>query len=430
MTHGIAKKPPSRCGPLCPLAEGPSQLNPEGKLRFCLAMRVPLLDLSAQYQALAGPIRRQIDEVFQTQRFILGPRVEQFESALCDYTGAKFAVGVSSGTDALLAVLMALEIGPGDAIITSPYSFFATAACIARVGATPLFVDIDPTTFNISAAALRSFIEKNCQQTDGVLMTRERQAIRLIVPVHLFGLCCEMDAIMEIAREFELLVIEDAAQAIGAGYPQTGAIGSAGTIGDVGCFSFYPSKNLGAAGDAGAIICDNENLATRIRTCRQHGMEPRYHHRFIGGNFRLDELQAAILQVKLPYLANWSTARRAAADFYREEFSRRKLGDSIVLPFEPYRERIDNHHIYHQFVIRAEARDKLRAHLTRSEIGTEIYYPVPLHLQECFFYLGYKKGDLPEAERAAAETLALPIYPELSREAQRFVVDKIAEFYG
>jgi dTDP-4-amino-4,6-dideoxygalactose transaminase len=392
-------------------------------------MRVPLLDLSAQYQALAGPIRQQIDEVLQTQRFILGPKVEQFESALCDYTGAKFAVGVSSGTDALLAVLMALEIGPGDAIITTPYSFFATAACIARVGATPLFVDINPATFNISAAALRSFIEKNCRQTDGVLMTRERQAVRLIIPVHLFGLCCDMDAIMEIARECDLLVVEDAAQAIGAGYPQTDGTGSAGTIGDVGCLSFYPSKNLGAAGDAGAIICDNENLATRFRICRQHGMEPRYYHQFIGGNFRLDELQAAILQVKLPHLANWSVARRAAADFYREEFSRHKLGDSIILPSEPYRERIGNHHIYHQFVIRAEARDELRAHLTRNEIGTEIYYPVPLHLQECFFYLGYKEGDLPEAERAAAETLALPIYPELSRDAQGFVVDKIAEFY-
>jgi len=392
-------------------------------------MRVPLLDLSAQYQALAGTIRQQIDEVLATQRFILGPKVEQFERALCDYTGAKFAIGVSSGTDALLAVLMALEIGPGDAVITTPYSFFATAGCVARVGATPLFVDIDPATFNISAEALRLFIEKNCQTIEGVLMTRDRQAVRLIMPAHLFGLCCDMNPIMEIAREFGLLVIEDAAQAIGAGYPQSSEVGSAGAIGDVGCFSFYPSKNLGAAGDAGAIICNNENLAARIRTCRQHGMEPRYHHQFIGGNFRLDELQAAILQVKLPHLAGWSAARRAAADFYREEFSRRKLNDSIVLPLEPYREHVGNHHIYHQFVIRAEGRDDLKAHLTRNEIGTEIYYPVPLHLQECFFYLGYKEGDLPEAERAAAETLALPIYPELSRDAQRLVVDNIAEFY-
>ena len=393
-------------------------------------MRVPLLDLSEQYRTLAGPTRQLIDEVMQSRRFFLDPKVEQFERALCDYTGAKFAIGVSSGTDALLAVLMALEIGPGDAVITTPYSFFATAACIARVGATPLFVDIEPETFNISPNAIRSFIEKNCRQVNGVLMTRDRQAVRLIIPVHLFGLCCEMHAILKIAREYELLVIEDAAQAIGAGYPQNGGATSAGVIGDIGCFSFYPSKNLGAAGDAGAIVCMAENLATRLRTCRQHGMEPRYHHQFIGGNFRLDEMQAAILQVKLPYLAGWSAARRAAADFYREEFSRRNLADSISPPAEPYRENIGNHHIYHQFIIRAEGRDELKAHLTSNEIANEIYYPVPLHLQECFFYLGYKAGDFPEAERAAAETLALPIYPELSREAQRFVLDKITEFYG
>src|SRR5438874_255274 len=393
-------------------------------------MRVPLLDLSEQYRALATPIRQQIGQVLESQRFILGPKVEQFERALCDYIGAKFAIGVSSGTDALLAVLMALEIGPGDAVITTPYSFFATAACIARVGATPLFVDIEPETFNISPNAIRSLIEKDCRQVDGVLMTRDPQAYRVIIPVHLFGLCCEMHAIMKIAHEYELLVIEDAAQAIGAGYPQNGGATSAGVIGDIGCFSFYPSKNLGAAGDAGAIVCMAENLATRLRTCRQHGMEPRYHHQFIGGNFRLDEMQAAILQVKLPYLAGWSAARRAAADFYREEFSRRNLADSISPPAEPYRENIGNHHIYHQFIIRAEGRDELKAHLTSNEISNEIYYPVPLHLQECFFYLGYKAGDFPEAERAAAETLALPIYPELSREAQRFVLDKITEFYG
>src|SRR5204863_871562 len=226
-------------------------------------MRVPLLDLSEQYRSLAAPIRQQIDEVLASQRFILGPKVYQFEHALCEHIAAKFAIGVSSGTDALLAVLMALEIGPGDGIITTPYSFFATAACIARVGATPLFADIDTNTFNISAEAIRYFIKKNCRQNNGVLMTRDGQAVRLIMPVHLFGLCCNMDAIMEIAREYGLLVFEDAAQAIGAGYPQAGAVGSAGAIGDVGCFSFYPSKNLGAAGDAGAVICHNEDLAKR-----------------------------------------------------------------------------------------------------------------------------------------------------------------------
>jgi dTDP-4-amino-4,6-dideoxygalactose transaminase len=393
-------------------------------------MRVPLLDLSEQYRVLAGPIRQQIDEVLASQRFILGPKAQKFEQALCQYTGAPFAIGVSSGTDALLSVLMALQIGVGDAIITTPYSFFATAGCIARVGATPIFVDIDFATFNISAAALQRFIEKNCRRQNGVLMTRDGQAIRAIIPVHLFGLCCQMDALMPIAREFDLLVIEDAAQAIGAQYPHANGTAVAGTIGDAGCLSFYPSKNLGAAGDAGAVICRSPELAERVRRCRQHGMEPRYHHQFIGGNFRLDELQAAILNVKLPHLAEWSAARRAAADRYREEFCRRSLDKHVILPTEPYHDRVLEHHIYHQFVIRVEGRDELKAHLTANEIGCEIYYPVPLHLQECFSYLEYKADDFPEAERAAKESLALPMYPELSRQAQRYVVEKIGEFYG
>ncbi len=406
------------------------QVEGSNEPAILLPMRVPLLDLSEQYRALAGPIRKEIDEVLASQRFILGPKVEQFESALRQYTTAPFAIGVSSGTDALLSVLMALQIGVGDAVITTPYSFFATAGCIARVGATPLFVDIDPATFNISAAALQRFIEKDCRRQNGVLMTRDRQAIRAIIPVHLFGLCCEMDALLPIAREFDLLVIEDAAQAIGAQHPQANGAAVAGALGDAGCLSFYPSKNLGAAGDAGAVVCRIAELAERVRRCRQHGMEPRYHHQFIGGNFRLDELQAAILNVKLPYLAQWSAARRAAADFYREEFSRRNLDKHVVLPAEPYRGRVPEHHIYHQFVIRVDDRDELKAHLTTKEIGCEVYYPIPLHLQECFSYLEYKRGDFPEAERAAAESLALPIYPELNREAQRYVVEKIAEFYS
>ena len=393
-------------------------------------MRVPLLDLSEQYRGLARPIREQIDEVLATQRFILGPKVEEFEQALCQHTGAKYAIGVSSGTDALLAVLMALEIGVGDAILTTPYSFFATAGCIARVGATPLFVDIEPATFNISANALRQFIESECRRQHGRLLTREGKTIRAIVPVHLYGLCCNMGAIMQIARDYNLLVIEDAAQAIGAQYPQPDGPAVAGTIGDAGCLSFYPSKNLGAAGDAGAVICNNADLHEGVRRCREHGMEPRYHHQFIGGNFRLDEVQAAVLNVKLPHLASWSAARRAAADWYREKFSGRSLGERVVLPSEPYRGRVPEHHIYHQFVIRAEARDELKRHLSANEIGTEIYYPIPLHLQECFSYLNHNRGDFPEAERAAKETLALPIYPELSREAQRFVVDTITRFYA
>ena len=321
-------------------------------------MRVLLLDLSEEYRLLADPIRQQIDEVIATQRFILGPKVKEFEKALCQYTGAPFAVGVSSGTDALLSVLMSLQIGVGDAIITSSYSFFATAGCIARVGATPIFVDIDEATFNISPEALRQFIEKHCRRQDGVLMTRDGQSIRAIIPVHLFGLCCEMDALMGIAREFDLLVIEDAAQAICSQYPQPNGVAVAGTIGDAGCLSFYPSKNLGAAGDAGAVICRSPELAQRIGRCRQHGMEPRYHHGFIGGNFRLDELQAAILNVKLPHLAEWSAARRAAADRYRTEFARRNLDKHLALPTEPYRDRVLEHHIYHQ-IGRASCRERV-----------------------------------------------------------------------
>jgi dTDP-4-amino-4,6-dideoxygalactose transaminase len=396
-------------------------------------MRVPLLDLSEQYRLLAEPIRQRIDKVLASQRFILGPNVEVFEQAICRFTGAPHAVGVSSGTDALLAILMALEIGPGDAIITTPYSFFATAACVARLGATPLFVDVDPATYNISPSELQRYIEKRCHtDSSGGLVDSEGRKIRAIIPVHLFGLCCEMDPIHTISERYNLDVIEDAAQAIGAEY-QTKHMGlrKAGTMGEAGCFSFYPSKNLGAAGDAGMIVCRDEELAKRLRVIRQHGMEPRYHHQIIGGNFRLDEIQAAILDVKLPHLEDWSAGRRAAADFYRDEFTRAGLTDRVTLPLEPYRERgLMNHHIYHQYVIRTSQRDAVREHLSKKEIGTEIYYPVGLHLQKCFAYLGYKEGDFPEAERATRETLALAIYPEISREAQRYVVGAIAEFFS
>lgn len=394
-------------------------------------MRVPLLDLSEQYRALAAPIRAEIDAVLASQRFILGPQVKAFEKAICDYLHAPHAIGVSSGTDALLAVLMALKIGPGDAVITTAYSFFATAGCLARVGATPLFVDVDPKTFNLSPTALEWYIDNRCKRdSHGQLRDSAGRKIRAIIPVHLFGLCCEMDAIHAISERCNLDVIEDAAQAIGAEY-LTAHMGlrKAGTMGEVGCFSFYPSKNLGAAGDAGLVVCRSEELATRLRVVRQHGMEPRYYHDFIGGNFRLDEIQAAILNVKLAYLDTWSAARRAAADFYREEFTGRGLTNRIALPAEPYRERgLTNHHIYHQYVIRTDRRDELRDHLAKREIDTAIYYPLGLHEQKCFSYLGYKKGDLPETERAAGETLALPIYPEISREAQRYVVKTIAEF--
>jgi dTDP-4-amino-4,6-dideoxygalactose transaminase len=395
-------------------------------------MRVPLLDLSEQYRGIAAEIRPAIEEVLVSQQFILGEKVEAFEKAICNYCGVAHAIGVSSGTDALLASLMALGIGPGDAVITSAFSFFATGGCAARIGARPLFIDVDPTTYNISPAALEQFIETKCDFADGKLIASSTgERVRAIVPVHLFGLCCEMDRIHAISERYDLHVIEDAAQAIGAEY-LTAHIGpgKAGTMGEVGCFSFYPSKNLGAAGDAGMIVCRNAELAERLRMCRNHGMGPRYYHQFVGGNFRLDEIQAAILSVKLPHLDAWSAARRVAADRYGQEFKRRGLIEKIILPAEPYRDRgLTNHHIYHQYVIRVPKRDELRAHLTRREIGTAIYYPLGLHEQKSFSYLGYKTGDLPETERAARETLALPIYPEISRDAQQYVVKAIAEFF-
>ena len=394
-------------------------------------MRVRLLDLSEQYRALWNEIRAVTDEVLASQRFILGPKLAQFEKAAAEYCGAPHAIGVSSGTDALLAVFMALEIGLGDAVITTDYSFFATGGCIARVGATPVFIDIEPDSYNISASALRRYIEKQCHVVEGKLVNENRQLIRAIVPAHLFGLCCDMNEMAAIAREHNLVLIEDAAQAIGAQFQFENKAAKAGTMSDAGCFSFYPSKNLGAAGDGGLIVCQHPEFADRLRICRQHGMEARYEHQFIGGNFRMDELQAAILNVKLPHLDKWSAARREAAKFYTSEFERAGLDQKIGLPVEPYaKSGLMNHHIYHQYVIRAANRDELREYLLEREIDTAIYYPLALHEQPCFEYLGYKAGDFPEAERAARETLALPIYPEIPREAQQYVVNCIAEFFG
>jgi dTDP-4-amino-4,6-dideoxygalactose transaminase len=366
-----------------------------------------------------------------SQRFILGPKLAEFEKAAAEYCGVPHAIGVSSGTDALLAVLMALEIGLGDAVITTAYSFFATGGCIARVGATPVFIDIDPDNYNISARALRQYLEKYCHLTEGKFVNENRQLVRALIPVHLFGLCCEMNEMVAISREYNLILIEDAAQAIGAEFPLEGTPAKAGTIGEAGCFSFYPSKNLGAAGDAGLVVCHNDEFAERLRVCRHHGMEACYQHHFIGGNFRLDELQAAILKVKLPHLDGWSAARREAAKFYTNEFERAGLDKKIKLPVEPYAESgLRNHHIYHQYVIRSPRRDELREHLSKREIETAIYYPLALHEQPCFEYLGYKPGEFPEAERAAREVLALPCFAELTDDEQDRVVAAVRQVSG
>jgi len=376
-------------------------------------MHVPLLDLKLQYAPLKARILAEIEAVADSQALILGPRTEEFEKAVAGYCGAEHAIGVSSGTDAELALLMALGIGPGDAVITTPYTFFATASCVTRLGARPVFADIDPATFNLSPGALEEALARTPN-------------VKAIVPVHLYGQCADMEAILALGKKHGVPVLEDAAQALGARHP----LGGAGAMGEAGWFSFYPTKNLGAFGDAGMVVCRDGALAARLRTLRNHGMEPRYYHALIGGNFRIDAIQSAVLNVKLPYLDGWSTGRRACAARYRSEFERLGLGDTLAFPVESFAQTgTQNHHIYNQFVIRAPRRDALRAHLSRAGIGSEIYYPLPLHLQECFRYLGYREGDFPESERAARESLALPIFPELTGEQQSYVASQIAAFY-
>lgn len=380
-------------------------------------MAVPLLDLRLQFAQVEEDVRRRVDALFESQQFILGPAVAEIETALRDYTGCGHAVGASSGTDALLAILMAMDIGRGDAVVTTPYTFFATAGCIHRVGAEPVFVDIDADTYNMDPAKLEECLRKKCRSgPDGRLVTAAGNRVRAVMPVHLFGCVCDMDRIVELAKEFDLPVIEDAAQAIGADYPSAdGRTLRAGAIGDAGYFSFFPSKNLGAFGDAGMATCRDEKLAAEIRLMRNHGMGAQYHHEKVGGNFRLDAMQAAILLAKLPHLDAWHAARRRNAELYRGEFARLGLLDRITLPAEPYASSgLKNHHIYHQYVVRVPERDKVRGALSAAGIGCAVYYPVPLHLQECFAPLGHAEGDFPESEKASRETLALPIYPELT----------------
>jgi dTDP-4-amino-4,6-dideoxygalactose transaminase len=387
------------------------------------AMRVPLLDLKAQYQPLAAEIQQAIAKVCAAQAFILGPAVRELEAGVAAYSRCRFAIGVSSGTDALLLALMALGIGQGDAVITSPFTFFATAGTIARAGARPLFCDIDPVTFNLSPAAVEACAARECERRGAELVHRASGArVRALMPVHLYGQLADMGALGALAARHGLKVIEDAAQAIGA----EGAAGErAGSLGDVGCLSFFPTKNLGAFGDAGMCVTNDSALAERMEILRVHGGKPKYYHAFIGGNFRIDELQAVVLNIKLRHLDAWTAGRQRNAAWYDAAFAQAGIAPSLETP----RAAPGVRHIYNQYVIRARGRDALRAHLAAAGVGTEIYYPVPLHLQQCFAYLGHGTGDFPESERAAAETLALPIYPELIETQLKYVVDTITAFY-
>jgi dTDP-4-amino-4,6-dideoxygalactose transaminase len=391
-------------------------------------MKIPILDLTRQYHAIQEEIDAAIRRVLESGRFILGPEVEAFEAEIAEYLGVKHAIGVASGTDALLLSLKALNIGPGDGVIVPSFTFFATAGVVANLGATPIFVDIDPKTFNIDPEKLRELLTNHSSPiphpspSTPFSVTRHSSpvtVIKAIITVHLYGQPADMDEIMAIAHKHDLYVVEDAAQALGAEYKGQ----KVGTIGHLGCFSFFPTKNLGAYGDGGLVVTNDDELAERVRMLRVHGSKPKYYHHMVGTNSRLDALQAAILRAKLPHLAEWIAARTRLADRYDE-----LLGgfDGLVLPY-----RAPNRtHIFHQYTIRVLAgkRDALRTYLAERGIGTEVYYPLPLHLQPCFRYLGYKEGDLPESERACREVLSLPMFPELTEEEQDYVINAIKCF--
>lgn len=388
-------------------------------------MKVPLLDLKPQYHSLKKELDEAVLRVAESQYFILGPEVENMEKEFCEYLGCKHAIGVSSGTDALLLALMAIDIGPGDEVIVPTYSFFATAGVVSRLNAVPVLTDIDPVTFNIDS---EDFKKKITSKT------------KAVIPVHLYGQSADLEPIVKIAKEKNIFVIEDAAQAIGTQYKDGKCVG---TIGDIGCFSFFPSKNLGGYGDGGLVTTNDDKLAYMLRIKRVHGGEQKYYHKVIGGNFRIDALQAAVLRVKLPHLDKWSEKRRENADYYNKLFKEVGLAEEpgktkfdeknkVLLPKAVYKNifGLKNYHIYNQYIIRVQKRDELKKFLTENEIGNEIYYPVPFHMQECFANLNHKKGDFPQSEKASQTSLAIPIYPELSKEQQEYVVQKIKEFIG
>ncbi len=375
--------------------------------------KVPFFDLGVQFKSIEEEVKSALDKVFGTQQFIMGREVQALEETIARYCGTRYAVGVASGSDALLLSLMALGIGDGDEVLMPPFTFFATAGSVSRLGAIPVFVDIDPDTYNIDPSKVE---EKISPRT------------KAIIPVHLFGQCADMKPLLKIAKEKKLFLIEDAAQALGAEYrPIAEEEGRrAGQMGALGCFSFYPTKNLGAFGDAGMIVTDDSGLSEKTRLLRAHGSQPKYFHKWIGMNSRLDTIQAAILLVKFKYLEKWTTERQKSAERYQLLFQDLLSSvDGIRLPTIQYQ----NRHIFHQYVIRVRERDRLRKFLTEEGIGTDIYYPLPLHLQECYSFLKYRQGDLPNSEKAAQEVLALPIYPELTEDQQTAVVDRIKAFY-
>jgi dTDP-4-amino-4,6-dideoxygalactose transaminase len=373
-------------------------------------MKVPLLDLKAQHDPIRKDLLQAMEQVLEQNNFILGREVNELEERIAAYSETCFGVGVSSGTDALLAALMALDIKSGDEVITTPLSFFATVGTIVRLGAKPVFVDIDPVTYNLDPSRIERAVTSRT---------------RGIIPVHLYGQCADMDPILQVAARHGLAVVEDAAQAIGAQYRDGRR---AGSMGSVGCFSFFPSKNLGGLGDGGMVVTNDEKLAERLRVLRVQGGKPKYYHRVVGGNFRLDTMQAAVLNVKFGYLDRWTAMRQQHANLYERLFREMRLEEKVRLPRAVYRSHsIPHYHIYNQFVIGVANRDQLQGQLKSKGIGTEVYYPVPLHRQECLQTLGYREGDFPEAERACRELLALPIYPELNEDQQHYVVQSVRE---
>ncbi len=395
-------------------------------------MSIPLLDLKAQYESIKPEIKRAVADVMESQHFIMGSFVKKFEEEVGSYCNSEYSYGCASGSDALLLALMAIDLQPGDYVITSPFTFFATAGAIARLGGIPIFIDIEPDSFNLDPLKVRVFLKGKDDLSKRI--NPEPEKIKAIIPVHLYGQMADMDPIMELAKEFNLKVIEDAAQSIGSKYKDT----SSGAIGDFGCFSFFPSKNLGAYGDAGLITVKDEEFAEKINILRLHGAKPKYHHKYVGINSRLDAIQAAILSVKLKYLEQWSSARKSIADYYNQLFLSSGIaskdlsnGSTIVLPNETTgNEKNGGRHIYHQYTIRVKQRDKLHKWLKERGIGTSVYYPVPLHIQECFSELNYLPEDCAVSMVASKEAISLPIYPELNQDQIEYVVSSICDFYN